>query len=392
MPLGAILWLERRSHLELGIIDKSDGSGPGAGLADGMHKFDTDLVVLEDHALVNFGLGDGAHANSDVAYDAEVAFTAHNSMHHVWAVRDARPGLNTLEGASWRDVCAVKNNILNVSIGVLLHATGASRDPAAHRRVLRRVGLVSSAHTVLHQLAFEVLTHDASADTGQIVLLVNPLNSVHTAHIDRHDHSRLCVWEFERLGYISATTIRNEHDVVLNGELDNSLNLLGVIGVDDDVTELGDLLVTKLPDFLEAGTMRVHNTFPLAERAARKLLRAELFEEGMVKVRGVNIHVGLSRIFRVQVRVHVFFDIGAELGKILTTEHIAAAFDLNHFLLLVVLEARVAVTPALEVEVEVLDLTFDSVINDLRVALSVNLEHLRALEGCTSISHAIAEL
>lgn len=86
--------------------------------------------------------------------------------------------------------------------------------------------------------------------------------------------------------------------------------------------------------------------------------------------------------------MHVIGDISAELGKVLTAVHVSTALDLDHFLLFVVLETRVAIAPALEIEVEILDLTVNVVINDLRVSLSIDLELLRAFKRSTRIAHA----
>lgn len=114
---------------------------------------------------------------------------------------------------------------------------------------------MSSADTILHEVTLEVLAHDSSTDASKVVLLVNPLDPVHSAHINRDNHSRLSHVEFERLGDVSATTVRHKHNVVLLSKLDKTLNLGSITRIDDDITELGDLLVTQLPDLLEAGAM-----------------------------------------------------------------------------------------------------------------------------------------
>lgn len=97
-----------------------------------MHEFDSDLVVLENHALVDFGLRHGADAASDISDDAEVTFTTHDHVHHVGAIGHTRPRSDTSIGSGRGNVSEVQDDVFDVAVCVFLHARGASGNPTAH--------------------------------------------------------------------------------------------------------------------------------------------------------------------------------------------------------------------------------------------------------------------
>ena len=149
-----------------------------------MHKLDTDLVIVEDETVEDLDLGDGAHAQHDLCYNAEVALAAHHDVVHIGSVRDSWPQVRLGVCACRRHISHVAEHILNVAIRVLLHATGASRDPTSKRRKFARVRLVARAYSILFQVPFQVLSADSSSDAGHVVLLVDPADLIHAAHID----------------------------------------------------------------------------------------------------------------------------------------------------------------------------------------------------------------
>ena len=48
---------------------------------------------------------------------------------------------------------------------------------------------VTAADTILLELSFEILSHDSSFYASCEILLIDPFNVVHSAHIDRYYHT-----------------------------------------------------------------------------------------------------------------------------------------------------------------------------------------------------------
>ena len=365
--------LKRGAKLELSVVDEADGGRPAACPADSLHELDADLEVVEDETVEDLDLGDWAHAQHNFCHDTEISLAAHHDVMHIGSIRDSGPQIVLCVGSGGCHISHVAEHILNVAVCILLHPASASRDPASKRRKLARIRLVARAHSILFKVPFQILAGDTSTDAGHIVLLVDPADLVHAAHIDGDDHTSLILIQLKRLGHVGATSIWHEHDVMLHSQSDEVLHVLRRVWVQNTVSDPVNLSVPELPDFLEACSVRMHDSFPLHEGAPRELLRAKLLQELMVDYWCSNaIHIFLGRVLIVEVRAQMLRDILAELRKDLSSEHVSGALDLDLLLVLEVLEARVIVTPTLTIEVEDLDLAVRMIVNDLRVLFTID--------------------
>jgi len=128
------------------------------------------------------------------------------------------------------------DNLLDVTIGVLLHSTSSSADPAAKSRELGAVWLVTRYNALLLELLLKVLASDSRLDAGYHVVLVNPEDPVHSAHVKRYNHSLSLDWvvlfHVESLGYICAATVRDQDDVELICKVHNRFDVLSGSRID----------------------------------------------------------------------------------------------------------------------------------------------------------------
>lgn len=86
-------WLHNGSELELSVVYKSQRRGPAVGLTHCLHKLDADLIVVEDNAIVDLGLGNGSGADGDISDNSEITLATHHDVMHVGPVRDSWPEL-----------------------------------------------------------------------------------------------------------------------------------------------------------------------------------------------------------------------------------------------------------------------------------------------------------
>ena len=99
-----------------------------------MHELDADLVVRENKTVEDLGLWDWSDTHCNLRDDAIVALATHHKVIHVRSTRDARPQTVLLVCAGWCDIRDVEDDVLDVTVRVLLHATGSCRDPASKSR------------------------------------------------------------------------------------------------------------------------------------------------------------------------------------------------------------------------------------------------------------------
>ena len=128
------------------------------------------------------------------------------------------------------------DNLLDVTISVLLHSTSSSADPATKSRELRAVWLVTRYNALLLELLLKVLASDSRLDTGYHVVLVNPEDPVHSAHVKRNNHSLSLDWvvllHVESLGYVCAATVWDQDDVQPISKFDNRFDVLSGSRID----------------------------------------------------------------------------------------------------------------------------------------------------------------
>jgi hypothetical protein len=113
---------------------------------------------------------------------------------------------------------------------------------------------------------------------------------------------------------------------MLVGKRHYSFNLLVSVGIHNDVNASREDTVSKGKDFSEGGTVRVHNTLPLEERSTIQFLVTKLFQESMIEVRSVNVHVSLLWCSLVEVNTSIFLCPLLQMRKLLSTDIIAASY------------------------------------------------------------------
>ena len=84
------------------------------------------------------------------------------------------------------------------------------------------------------------------------------------------------------------------------------------------------------------------------------------------------LHILLSWVFIVQVRLQMLTDVWAKLWKNLTSKHVPVSFNLDSLFVLEVLETGVLVAPALSIEEVNFYFALRVVVNYLWVGLAVN--------------------
>ena len=83
----------------------------------------------------------------------------------------------------------IENDVFDIAVAVFLHAAGVGGDPAAQRGEFHAVGLVAHRHAVFFQLGHDVPADGAGLNAGHHVLVIDPEDAIHPAHIDRNDRA-----------------------------------------------------------------------------------------------------------------------------------------------------------------------------------------------------------
>ena len=120
-PLRLRSGLERRPKFKLLAVHETQRAGPAVGLRHGSHELDSRLKVVEQKTVEDFALWEGAHSQDGACDDAEVSFASQDKLVHIWPVRDARPDCTLLVRACWCHNSESADDVLDVTVGVLLH-------------------------------------------------------------------------------------------------------------------------------------------------------------------------------------------------------------------------------------------------------------------------------
>src|SRR5690606_24650353 len=116
-------------------------------------------------------------------------------------------------------------------------AAGIGGDPAAEGGEFDAVRLVTARQALLGQPRLQVGTGDAGLDAGAHVLAVDPLDGVHTAHVDGDDHALLVPGQLQGGADAGAAAVRNEADIVLGGQSHQRRRFLVRFGPDDKIND-----------------------------------------------------------------------------------------------------------------------------------------------------------
>lgn len=87
----------------------------------------------------------------------------------------------------------------------------------------------------LTELLLEILTNNPCLHTSHHIILIDPPNFIHAGHIDRHDHPLLSDLAHQGFSDVGASSIGDEHDVVLHCLFNEVFSLLVIDDVDHEV-------------------------------------------------------------------------------------------------------------------------------------------------------------
>jgi len=159
----------------------------------------------------------------------------------------------------WCNECNALNNLLDITIGVFLHATGTRGDPASHRGELAAVWLVARDDTAHSEISLQVLASDTSLDASNHVLLVDPEDFVHAAHVEADDHAICCAFiaipQGQSLRDIRTSTVWNEDNIVRVGQSDDCLHVLCRSWVEDHIHISLETTIPEGEHFPETSSM-----------------------------------------------------------------------------------------------------------------------------------------
>ena len=74
---------------------------------------------------------------------------------------------------------------------------------------------MANDHSEIFEFPLEILPVNTCLDAGLHVNFIDPLDLVHTRHVQGDNHTFLFIAEEECLSHISAATIRNNDNIVL---------------------------------------------------------------------------------------------------------------------------------------------------------------------------------
>ena len=115
--------------------------------------------------------------------------------------------------------------------------------PAAQRRELDRVGLVSHGEAEALELRDDLAPNSAGLDARDVVLRIDPQDLVHATHVDRDDHALVLSGAAQCLRHVRSAPVGDETDVMCGSCLDKCNHLLLVAREDDQIRNALQLCV-----------------------------------------------------------------------------------------------------------------------------------------------------
>ena len=138
-----------------------------------------------------------------------------NKLMDVWSWTHSRRILIFLESANRCCDFYAHNNIINISIPILLHSGSSSANPSSKRAKLDRIGLMATHNSKLGELFLHIFTNNTGLNTSHHVVLINPLNFIHPGHIDWNNWSLLFCCQHQRLCDVGTPTKGNQNHIML---------------------------------------------------------------------------------------------------------------------------------------------------------------------------------
>ena len=95
-----------------------------------IHKFNSEIKLMEDYWFVNMGFRNGSDFNNAFSHNAKISFMSKNELMNIRAWADPRSILLFLDSADRGCKLNTNDDIVDVTIFILFHATSSSTDPA----------------------------------------------------------------------------------------------------------------------------------------------------------------------------------------------------------------------------------------------------------------------
>jgi hypothetical protein len=188
------------------------------------------------------------------------------------------------------------------------------------------------------KVSLEILSSDSSLDASDHVVLIDPYNLVHSAHVETNHHSlildMILILEIKSLRHISTATIWNDYNVMRIGKLNNFLYLLGAAWVDYNVNVSFEFTVSEVENFSETCSVRMHDSFPLFKGPSRKaFLFLELLQKLMMHIWRIDVHILLWFLWGVKSEANFLLNPWVKLGHVLARVHILVSLEKDLHLL-----------------------------------------------------------
>eukprot|EP00047_Mylnosiga_fluctuans_P001242 m.219490 g.219490 ORF g.219490 m.219490 type:complete len:613 (+) comp10175_c0_seq1:214-2052(+) len=336
--------LERVGKLKLLVVHQADGRRRATRLGNLAHGSHSVREVREDDRTVCGDLRDLAHLHGDLRDNAESALRAQDKLIDIRARGDTRHLAGFLDRARWCHNAHTDEQILHVSVDVLLHARGARRDPAADGAELLRVRLVAGADAVLGELLLQTNADDAGLEPGHHVDVVDPEDAIHLGGVERHNHAGLSLRAEHRAGDRGAASEGDQDDVVLDRRLDNCLHVVVAEGEDDQIRNTARLAVAQSKDLLASVSVRAeHAVLGISRDSA--VVAHNVLHEGLVGDGGRD---GWQRGLRGRELGHVHAELGLHPLPHVRQDHVTDGVPVTQehdLAILVQLKVRVLVAP-----------------------------------------------
>ncbi len=110
---------------------------------------------------------------------------------------------------------------------------------------------MATAYSKFGQFPFHIFANNASLNAGHHIVLINPLNFVHSGNINWHNSSLFPLIQHEGLGNIGTSPKRNEHNIIFLSHGDQMLSLRVRGNVYDIVDCAGQLAKTEHEQLLQ---------------------------------------------------------------------------------------------------------------------------------------------
>lgn len=260
MQFRFLLGLEGHTELELFVVHEAETGRPDFGLRDVVHELYSHVKIMEKEGFVDLLLRDRSHLYRAFCDNAKVSLVAQDELVDVWTRADSWRILNFLEGADRCCNLDSDNDIIDVSISILLHARCTSTDPPSKRAKLHRIGLMSDHHSKFAQFLLHILADDACLDTSDHIALINPLNLVHPGHINRYNSPFLVLLTHQRFSDIGTSSEWDQHNIMLLCCLNQVLGLLVRGDIDHIINSPWQFAETQHEEFFERVAVRVEDT------------------------------------------------------------------------------------------------------------------------------------